>query len=228
MNVNQSTSSLDSLVSRDRKKMLQKAFGIDSNAEKHYNNINQFLTIQKIDNKIEEFEQLLPLLPPTKRSYLQNEQKKLRKIRQKLINLADRIKKTYVLEHTLPVTITRVLSSESIKRYQQTTHVTEQQSTSQSNQQASHQLGQQANLQPIRQSNRNIQQHFQELLEEIDENLESLEEQQQQTEEQQQQIFQIKLENEKQKIEVKNIRQKLDRLRLMVEQRKQQNKTIQK
>ena len=225
MNVNQSTSSLDSLVSRDRKKMLQKAFGIDSNAEKHYNNINQFLTIQKIDNKIEEFEQLLPLLPQTKRSYLQNKQEKLRETRQKLINLADRIKKTYVLEHTLPVTITRVLSSEDIKRYQQTT---DQQSTSQSNQQASHQLGQQANLQPIRQSNRNIQQHFQELLEEIDENLESLEEQQQQTEEQQQQIFQIKLENEKQKIEVKNIRQKLDRLRLMVEQRKQQNKTIQK
>ena len=197
--------------------------GIEWNQDQHFP-VDKM--IQSIDKRIEENEQWLHLLHPTKRLKLQNINKKLQKIKQRLICAVNDTQMLQVLRHPMPMTVKRVRpTSKNIKRYQLTTHVTNEQSTSQSkqqiNQQSSQQSSQHSILQIDQQSNRqtgqqfirNIQQPFQQLVE-IKGKI-------------QQNVSKLKLQNELLNNSVKNIQQEIDRVKQIVHQKEQQIKSIQ-
>ena len=182
--------------------------GIDWNRENH---LPVDKMIQTIDKTLEENEQLFHWIHPTKQLQIQKNNNKLRETRQSLINLVDTYKMMQVLQYPLPMTIKQVLpTSRNIKRYQQTTHKSDQQSTSQTSQQPSQQSIQQSN----QKSSRNFQQLIQQFLERIAEFQEKL--------------SQIKLQVEQLPNSVKNVQQDVGRLKRNVEQREQLNKNNQK
>ena len=197
------TSRYGNLFSKDLKKIQNelKKNGIIWNQSQHLP-VDKF--IQFIDQKIEESEQLLHWIHPTKHFQLHNNNETLRELKQTLLNLDDFSKKMQVPQHPLPMTSEQVIPTRrKVKIYQQTT---DQQSTLQTSQQSSlksskqtspqssPQSSQQQSQQSSPQSSTNIQQAFQQFVDIH------------------QEISQIELQIEQNKNKVKNSQQKADEI----------------